>query len=353
MRILQILADGLSLIVSSLFVSVSLPCERKPTTIQRSNRLLLLSLSRLLVLFFSFSIIIISGCNSLASRFMARAVEQAGEPIRPVERIVASPIRASVGLSVLWAGHATVVIQIHDKVIITDPVFTRTVGLLTKRSVAPGLDPASLTRLDAILISHIHFDHFSYGSLDQLPKSARVFVPPGGMEYTPEFGFAETRPAKSWQPFEMDGLRITPVPVQHFGGRYGFDAGWNSEPTWTGYVIEYKGTTVFFAGDTGYNPELFKEIGRRFNIDVALIPIAPVEPREFMSRVHVDPKEAIQILEDVGAKLMIPIHHHTFFQGLEPTPTYAKTLLQKLIEEHGLQNRVKIVEIGEQIILKE
>ncbi|MBF8297145.1 MAG: uncharacterized protein HW389_3690, partial [Bacteroidetes bacterium] len=158
----RILADRLRLIVSFLFVSVSLLCERKPATIQRLNRLLLLSRSRLIVVFFSFSIIMISGCNSLASRFMARAIEQAGEPIRPVEQIVASPIRASVGLSILWAGHATVLIQIHDKVIITDPVFTRTVGILAKRSVAPGLDPSSLTRLDAILISHIHFDHFSY-----------------------------------------------------------------------------------------------------------------------------------------------------------------------------------------------
>lgn len=329
---LRILADALSARISSV-----------PTIVGEQRGVVLLSLS--LMLFF--------GCNSLASRFMARAVEQVGEPIRPVERIVASPIRASVGLSILWAGHATVVIQIHDKVIITDPVFTRTVGILAKRSVAPGLDPSSLTRLDAILISHIHFDHFSYGSLDLLPRSARLFVPSGGMEYTPEFGFAETRPAKSWQPFEIDGLRITPVPVRHFGGRYGFDAGWNSEPTWTGYVIEYKGTTVFFAGDTGYDPAIFKEIGKRFHIDVALIPIAPIEPRGFMGPVHTDPKEALQIFEDVGATLMIPIHHDTFFQGLEPGPSYAKGIMQKLIEERGLQDRVKLLGIGDQLIIKE
>jgi L-ascorbate metabolism protein UlaG (beta-lactamase superfamily) len=196
-------------------------------------------------------------------------------------------------------------------------------------------------------------DHFSYSSLDLLPRTARLFVPSGGIEYTPEYGFRETLPVKPWQVFEEDGLRITAVPVQHFGGRYGFDAGWNAEPTWTGYVIEYKGTTVFFAGDTGYNPEFFKEIGRRFHVDVALLPIAPVEPREFMSRVHVDPKEALQIFQDVGATIMIPIHHDTFFQGMEPAPTYARAILQKLMEERGLQDRVKILDIGEQIIVKE
>ena len=295
----------------------------------------------------------LSGCSPLVSRFTARAVGQLNEPVQPVIHKVAEPLRSDVGLSILWVGHATVLMQIHDKVVITDPAFTKTVGLLAKRSVEPGLDPGVITRLNAILISHLHFDHFSYGSLDMLPRQATLIVPPGAGEYTPDFGFAKIHEAKTWETIDEDSLRITPVPVQHFGGRYGFDAGWNGEPTWTGYVIEYKGITVFFAGDTGYNPQLFKEIGHRFHVDVALIPIAPVEPREFMGRVHADPKEALQIFEDVGAALMIPIHHDTFFQGLEPAPSYAKTILQKLIEERGLQDRVRILDIGEQLIVKE
>jgi L-ascorbate metabolism protein UlaG (beta-lactamase superfamily) len=242
--------------------------------------------------------------------------------------------------------------QIHDKVIITDPVFTKTVGLLAKRSVEPGIDPASITRLTAVLISHLHFDHFSYSSLDMLPKQATLILPPGGAEYSPEFGFSDTREGRTWETIEEDGLRITPVPVQHFGGRYGFDVLWGPPRPWTGYVIEYKGTTVFFSGDTGYNPEFFKEIGRRFHIDVALLPIAPVEPRDFMKRVHTDPAEALQAFEDLGAKIMIPIHHDTFFQGLEPEVGYAKKLMQTLIEERGLQDRVKMLTIGEQVVLK-
>jgi N-acyl-phosphatidylethanolamine-hydrolysing phospholipase D len=293
------------------------------------------------------------GCNPLVSRFTSRALDQLGESTQPVVHKITAPVRDSVGLSILWVGHATVLIQIHDKVLITDPVFTTTIGLLAKRSIEPGIDAKSISRLNAILISHIHMDHFNYSSLGLLPRSARLFVPSGGIEYTPEFGFRETLPMKPWRVYEEDGLRITAVPVQHFGGRYGFDAGWSTEPTWTGYVIEYRGITVFFAGDTGYNPEFFKEIGSRFRIDVALVPIAPVEPREFMSRVHVDPKEAIQVFEGVGAKLMIPIHHDTFFQGMEPTPSYAKTILQKLIEERHLKDRVRILDIGEQWIVKE
>jgi N-acyl-phosphatidylethanolamine-hydrolysing phospholipase D len=294
----------------------------------------------------------ITGCSPLVSRFTAKAVDQLSEPIRPVTQKVADPLRSDVGLSILWVGHATVLIQIRDKVIITDPVFTKTVGMLAKRSVEPGLDPVAITRLNTILISHLHFDHFSYGSLDMLPKQATLILPPGGAEYTPEFGFANTHEAKTWETIEEDSLRITPVPVQHFGGRYGFDVLWGPPRPWTGYVIEYKGITVFFAGDTGYNPEYFKEIGQRFHIDVALLPIAPVEPREFMKRVHTDPTEALQVFEHLGAKIMIPIHHDTFFQGLEPDVGYARTLMQSLIEERGLQDRVKLLSIGEQIVLK-
>jgi L-ascorbate metabolism protein UlaG (beta-lactamase superfamily) len=279
-------------------------------------------------------------------------VDQLGEPIRPVVHKVTAPIRSDVGFSILWVGHATVLIQIQDKVIITDPVFTKTVGLLAKRSVEPGIDPSTITRLNAILISHLHFDHFSYSSLDMLPKQATLIVPPGGAEYTPEFGFANTREAITWETIEEDSLRITPVPVQHFGGRYGFDVLWSPARPYTGYVIEYKGIVVFFAGDTGYNADYFKEIGRRFHIDVALFPIAPVEPRDFMKRVHTDPAEALQAFEDLGAKIMIPMHHDTFFQGLEPEVGHAKKLMQLLIEERGLQDRVKLLTIGEQIVLK-
>ncbi len=294
----------------------------------------------------------LSGCNSLVSRFFTKSLAQIPKPTRPIANKIAFPLRPDIGLSVLWVGHATVLIQIHDKVILTDPVFTRTIGLVAKRLTDPGVDPDVITRLHAILISHIHMDHFAYGSLDLLPRTASLYVPPGGIAYTPEFGFSALHAARAWQTIEDGGLQITPVSVQHFGGRYGFDVTWNSEPTWTGYVIEYRGTTIFFAGDTGYDLEYFKAIGRRFRIDVALIPIAPIEPREFMSRFHTDPPEALQIFEDVGAKLMIPIHYETFFQGLEPEASYAKNIMQKLITERGLTERIKILEIGEQVILK-
>jgi L-ascorbate metabolism protein UlaG (beta-lactamase superfamily) len=274
-------------------------------------------------------------------------------PISPdtVAVKIEHPILSNVGLSVLWVGHATCLIQIGDKVFLTDPIFTKTAGIISKRRIEPGILPSSIDTLHYILISHLHFDHLNYASLDMLPKSAALLLPQGGVEYTPEFGFSGYHELQPWTTFEEDGVRITAVPVKHFNGRYGFDIAWLDHNTYTGYVIEYQGKTVFFVGDTGYDPEKFKEIGKRFTIDVALIPIAPVEPHDFMKRVHTDPQEALQIFDDIRAKIMIAIHHSTFVQGLDSSLTYAQDQLKQLVAERHLENHIIILGIGEQRIL--
>jgi L-ascorbate metabolism protein UlaG (beta-lactamase superfamily) len=291
-----------------------------------------------------------TGCNSFFTRFIAKSFEDLPNSPDTVAGKIAYPIFKNIGLSVLWVGHATCLIQIGDKIFLTDPIFTKTAGMISKRRIEPGIQPSSIDKLDYILISHIHFDHLSYGSLSMLPKSAVMLLPSGGAGYTPEFGFSDYREMNPWTTFEAEGVRITAVPVQHFSGRYGFDGAWLNKTTYTGYVIEYRGKTVFFAGDTGYDPEKFKEIGRMFSIDVALIPIAPIEPHDFMKRVHADPEEALQIFDDVHAKSMIPIHHRTFVQGLDFSLTYAQDQLKRIAAEKHIEDRVLILKVGEQRI---
>ncbi len=295
-----------------------------------------------------------SGCgNSVIPRFVVRVVEHESDTVRTIPQKLAHPILPDVGLSVLWVGHACTLIQIHDKVFLTDPSFSRTVGLVSNRVVEPGIDPSSLTHVDFVLISHIHFDHLNYTSLSVVPKQGKLLIPAGAAEYTPDFGFGETREMKTWDVVEEQGVRITAVPAKHFGGRYGFDMFWGSNQGFTGYVIQYAGATVYFAGDTGYRDSLFTEIGRRFPIDVALIPIAPIEPREMMSRVHLDPVQAVRAFEELGARLMIPIHHRTFYQGLEPQITFAEDELRKIVREKELQDRIDILQVGERKIVQE
>ncbi len=301
----------------------------------------------LIVLFVS-----VSGCGvSLLSRFVSRTIEHDSDPIERVPNRISDPILQDVGLSVLWIGHASTLIQIHDKVFLTDPVFTRTVGMVAGRIVEPGIDVRTLARVDYVLISHTHFDHLNFGSLSELPKQGKLLLPAGAGVYTPEFGFEETREMKPWEAFEEDGVRITAVPAQHFSGRYGFDILWTAGKGYTGYVIQYKGKTVYFAGDTGYRDSLFTQIGHRFRIDVALLPIAPLEPREMMSRVHLDPQRAVQAFRELNAELMIPIHHRTFMQGLERSVLVAQEELEKIITDRKLQDKICIMRIGEQKII--
>jgi len=297
------------------------------------------------------SLLLQNGCSSYVQRMVVRSLGSIGEPIKAPPRMIATPILPNAKLAVSWVGHATVLIQIEDKIILTDPLFTNTIGILVKRYVKPGLDPALLSRVDFTLISHIHFDHFSYGSLDMLPKNGTLVIPLGALRYTPDFGFKDVEALKPWQAIDEDGVKVTAVPARHFSGRYGFDRQWMEDADYTGYVIEYEGYTVFFAGDTGYNSELFKEIGRRFKIDLAILPISPGSFTSPGSGVHVGPVGALMIFKDVGAKYMMPVHYGTFFYGSETDPTAPIDRLREVAKQEGVTERVVDLQVGEQRVL--
>jgi N-acyl-phosphatidylethanolamine-hydrolysing phospholipase D len=267
--------------------------------------------------------LLLSGCRF--GRAAGRAAGSLFESPRPVKKLT-NPIDKNARLAVLWIGHATALVQIDDKVILTDPVFASTVGQVSKRLVEPGLDPENLPPIDAVLISHVHFDHLSLGSLDTIERKVRMLLMPrGGVTYLTDFSFPvlELRP---WQAWEKDGLRVTAAPVDHVGFRYATDDAWMSE-SFTGYVIEYHGLKVYFGGDTAYDQKLFVDAGLRFpSIDVALLPIGPIEPRDFMRRFHMDPAEALQAFFDLGAKRMVPIHYDTFVNSTDDVGDALKQL---------------------------
>jgi L-ascorbate metabolism protein UlaG (beta-lactamase superfamily) len=290
------------------------------------------------------------GGSSLTGCVLARASGKAVGSLfaspRKVEKLK-EPIDKNARLAVLWIGHATALVQIDDKVILTDPVFTSTVGQVSKRLVEPGLDPENLPPIDAVMISHMHFDHLSLGSLDMIQRKVRMLLMPrGGTTYLTDFGFPvlELRP---WQGYEKDGLRVTAVPVDHVGFRYGVDEAWMTQ-SFTGYVVEYHGIKVYFGGDTGYDQKLFVEVGQRFpGIDLALLPIGPTEPRELMRRFHTDPGEALQAFIDLGAKRMVPIHYDTFINSTDELGDALKGLTAAQKQWDLGKREVAVVAIGE------
>lgn len=191
---------------------------------------------------------------------------------------ITEPFRPDARLAVLWVGHATVLIQMDDKFILTDPLFTTTVGQLSKRLVEPGIDPDNLPEIDAVLISHLHIDHYSPASIGMFEeKIKQLLIPQGGFVYVPNFDI-EMSEISTWHTWEKDGLRITAVPVIHNGWRYALDNAWMTT-SFTGYMVEYRDLTVYIGGDTAYDSTLFKDTGKKFkHIDLAILPISQFIP---------------------------------------------------------------------------
>jgi len=263
----------------------------------------------------------------------------------PPPHRIAHAARPDARLAVSWIGHATMLVQIDDRFVLTDPVLVDTIGAgVSHRKVGVPIDPADLPPLDAVLISHMHSDHLSLDSLAKIEgRVHRLYMPEGGLVYLTNFRFDAVDLAR-WETVDDRGMQITAVPVQHLGGRYTMDTWMHA---FTGYVIRYHGITVYFAGDTAYDARDFRETARRFGpIDLALLPIAPIHPRSIMESIHMDPGEALGALSDLGARRMIPMHFDTFVDSFD-RPHEARDDLARLVHARHLEPRVTVLEIGE------
>lgn len=247
----------------------------------------------------------------------------------------------SATLSVVWIGHATVLIRLGHRFILTDP------NLGGSIFVVPRITPASVTAdqlppLQLVVLSHMHVDHFDRATMRKLPRGTEVIFPPGTSGYLGLVKQTRKESGTFWEPIERGGIKVTPVPVKHLGGRFVIDALWNKG--YAGYVIEGFGRSIFFAGDTGYDKKAFLEIRQRFpQLDLALIPIAPAHGG---NPHHANPKEAVQIFLDVGAKYMIPIHFEAYHSMAVPLDEPRKQLGEAVAQNH-LEGRVFALYTGE------
>jgi len=250
----------------------------------------------------------------------------------------------SATLSVVWVGHATVLIRLRHRFVLTDPNLGGNI-FIQQRVTPPSLTAEEIPPLQLIVLSHTHVDHFDRGTFEKLPRDTEVIFPPGTSSYTGIIEQTRKDVSKFYQPIERGGITVTPVPVKHSGGRYLVDALWNKG--YAGYIIDGFGKRVFFAGDTGYDRKAFVDIGARFpGIDLALIPIAPARG---LNPNHASPKEALQIFLDVGAKYMIPIHFEAYHSTVVPIDEPRKQL-QEEAERRGLTRRVFALYTGERWI---
>ena len=220
------------------------------------------------------------------------------------------------GIKITFVNHATFLIQVDGLNILTDPIWSYRASpfqwIGPKRMRPPGIRFEDLPEIDLVLISHNHYDHLDIHTLIKLKESfdPLIITPLGVSLYLKENGITKTIELDWWNKNQIkDSTSVSAVPAQHFSGRGLTD---RDKTLWAGYVLQTPSGNIYFAGDTGYDG-FFKEIGQRFSpINVALIPIGAYKPRWFMSPIHVDPAEAVQIHQDVGAHQSIGMHFGTF-----------------------------------------
>ncbi len=285
--------------------------------------------------------------RAIAAIALAAAVA-CGSP-QPAPMHVHVPTAAFTGdddaITVSWVGHATVLIGIDGHWFLTDPVFSARLAGVLRRHVAPAMAPAEMPPLDAILISHAHFDHLDLPSLRRL-ADVPLIIPPGVRTFLPgDLPQDHVVGLDAWQTWSRGDVRITAVPASHGDGRYLVDR-WHTD-SHTGWIIQVGDRTVYFAGDTGYIATQARELGRRFHIDVGIIPVGPAGRWHWLERlradVHATPDAALDLFRDTGAQWMVPIHFGTFF---EPAGS-ERPLVVAAVARHHLERWVRVLEIGE------
>lgn len=199
---------------------------------------------------------------------------------------------------ITWLGHSTVVLELDGMRIVTDPLLRRRVLHLRRRDP---VDAARIDGLDAILISHLHYDHLDAASLRRLDPRTTVVVPRGAGRLLARLGFETVVEMAADEELELGALAVRAVHAEHGSSRV-----FGATSRALGYIVSGS-RSVYFLGDT----DLFAGMSELPHVDVALVPIWGWGPR--LGSGHLDPQSAAQVLRRLRPGLAVPIHWGTYY----------------------------------------
>lgn len=241
------------------------------------------------------------------------------------------------GWRVAWLGHASFLIQGCGVSLLVDPVFASHCGPFPLpglfRRVAVPCAISDLPRIDAVLLTHTHYDHLDLTTLRKLGSGTPVWIAEGHAEWLRGKGFSNVSELAWNQTGEIaPGVTITSLPAHHFTARTPWDRDLGH---WCGWLIEGGGCKLWHAGDSGWFPG-FAEIGGRYGpIDFGMIPIGAYQPRRVMKSVHMNPEEAVRAFQEMRCRRAVGMHWGTFpltdEPMREPVLRLGKALLERKI----------------------
>ncbi|MBU3101649.1 MULTISPECIES: MBL fold metallo-hydrolase [Clostridium] len=249
---------------------------------------------------------------------------------KPIKTPLYEPI---VKNSIHWVGHATVVINLNDKIIVTDPVTSLNLGEL-KRLVKPSINLASIN-IDYIVLSHGHMDHMNYSTLKKINKSAIVIAPKNLNIPLKILGFKNIVLLNHTEIYSDRHIKIKALKANHDGRRYP----WGAKAESNSYIIESNLKKIFFAGDTALT-DAYKDLVA----DVAIMPVGCYKPDEFQE-MHCSPEQSFKMFKMTKAKLMIPIHYKTYILAQDKDEDTVNTL------NRINDGSIKIIDIGQTVKL--
>jgi len=230
-------------------------------------------------------------------------------PGRPVARVEGQALR------VTWIGHSTVLIQTQGLNILTDPIWSDRTGpfaLGPRRVRAPGVRFDDLPRIDAVLISHNHYDHFDVPTLRRLWARDRPLIVTGLGNDTILKAKGIPAASRDWggRVALGHGVDVVVERVHHWDSRWMAD---RNRALWSGFTIRLPGGNIFFAGDTGYGDGSWvADAARDGPYRLAILPIGAFKPRAMMQPSHIGPVEAVEIFRRLGATDALAVHWGTF-----------------------------------------